>query len=208
VRTFEGFGDEAFIFFEQVAARPSWEHVSSLRDDWDGNVHAPMEHLLEALREEFGGDAYAYNLHRDPYLWSHQVGILNIAGNVVYRAVLSIDGLVAEAGWTRSDRESLARYRAAVANDLSGQDLAGLLGGLVNAGFDISAKSLRGVPRGWTRDHPRLELARYLSLTSSSLVDPRHLEDASRCLAAVRSRWRELTPLMDWLVREVAAPAT
>jgi len=81
---FDGFGDGAFSFFEKVAARPSWDYVVSLRPEWEHEVHLPMEQLRDRLGDEFGRDLYAFNLHRDPYLWSHQVGGLSVTDTIVY----------------------------------------------------------------------------------------------------------------------------
>src|SRR5690348_1766732 len=90
---FDGFGEGTFSFFERVAARPSWDYVASLRPEWEREVHVPMEQLLDTLGDVFGRDFYACNLHRDPYLWSHQVGGLSVTDTVVYRVVLSLEGL-------------------------------------------------------------------------------------------------------------------
>lgn len=201
--SFGGFGEETFRFFEQVEQQPSWDYVSSLRPEWESHVHLPMEQLLEALRPEFGSDVHAYNLHRDPYLCSHQVGLVSIAPSIALRVVLSVEGLVAEGVWFRSSREQVGRFRRAVADETSGPALARIVGELQRSSFLVDGRHLASRPRGWAANHPRLELAWYTTLLASRQIGPEVLGSGPECLAAVSATWRELVPLISWLVENL-----
>jgi len=186
--TVDGFGDGALSFFEEVARRPSWDYVLSLRPVWEHNVHLPMEQLFDELGSEFGRDAHVYNLHRDPYLWSHQIGVISVSDTIGFRAVLSIDGLTAEGGWLRSSRDQVARYRQAVASEDQGNNLASMCATLVASGHEIRGKRLRGCPRGWSAEHPRLEFARHLSLLGSRSVGLECLDSVAASREAVATQ--------------------
>lgn len=200
---FGGFGAGAFAYFEQVQAQPTWGAVQSLRGDWDRYVHAPMEALLDRLGEEFGRDAYAYHLHRDPYLWSHQVGIITLADTIGYRLVLSLDGLAAEGGWKRSSPDQVQRYREAIISDRTGPQAQSLVERARQRGFAIEGSQLTRGPRGWPADHPRMDLLRYRTLLASRQVPARHLSSGPACAQAVTAALRDLRPLTTWFAEHV-----
>ena len=199
---FTGFGDEAFEFFEQVQANASWPAVQQLHDSWERHVHAPMEALLDHLGEDFGRDAYAYHLHRDPYLWSHQVGIITAADTIGYRLELSLEGLVARAGWMRSSPDQVQRYREAVASE-TGQRAAILVARLRQHGFMIEGQRLARPPRGWPSDHPRIDLLRHRTLFASRWIPAQVLASGPDCTTAAAATLRHLGPLTGWLAEHV-----
>jgi hypothetical protein len=104
-----------------------------------------MEALLDGLGPEFGRDAYAYHLHRDPYLWSHQVGIVAVADTIGYPLVLSLEGMLAQAGWMRSSVDQVQRYRQAIASG-AGQQPANLLARAQEHGLVIEGQRLSRAP--------------------------------------------------------------
>ena len=199
---FNGFGDAAFEFFEQVQSRPSWPAVQSLSGSWERHVHAPMEALLDRLGPEFGRDAYAYHLHRDPYLWSHQVGIITVADTIGYRLVLSLEGLTAHAGWMRSSADQVQRYREAVASE-AGQQAEKLLVRMQEHGFTVEGQQLARAPRGWPADHPRIDLLRYRTLYASRQIPADELASGAACTRATAAALRQVRPLADWLAEYV-----
>jgi uncharacterized protein (DUF2461 family) len=199
---FTGFCDQAFSFYEQVAANPTWDFVWSRQQDWEDYVHVPMEALLEGLGAEFGRNAHAYYLHKDPRLWSAQMGIISVADTIGYRVMLSLDGLRAQAGWIRSSADQLERYRRRAAAQDSGRALAAAIARARQAGFTIEGSRLATHPRGWPADHPRVELLRYRTLGASKMISP-DVVSGPECLDAVSSAWREVRPLVAWLSRHV-----
>jgi uncharacterized protein (DUF2461 family) len=200
---FGGFGAGAFAYFERAQAAPTWAAIQALRGDWDRHVHAPMEALLDQLGEEFGRDAYAYNLHRDRYLWLHQVGIISLADNIGYRLVLSVEGLVAEGGWRRSSPDQVQRYREAISSDGTGAVAHGLVSRAQQRGAAIDGQRLARSPRGWPADHPRMELLRYRTLVVSRQVPAARLSSGPDCVRAVAAALGELRPLTAWLAEHV-----
>jgi uncharacterized protein (DUF2461 family) len=199
---FTGFSEQAFAFFEQVQANPTWDFVQARRENWERHVHVPMEALLDALAPEFGGDGYAYHLHRDPRLWSHQVGIISVSDTIGYRTVLSLEGLLVQGGWTRSSPGQVERYRRAVDQGDSGATLDDVLSSIRASGCPIGGIQLATRPMGWPADHPRVELLRYRTLSASQWVSPAALSH-SGCADAVAAAWRDCRPLISWLSEHV-----
>lgn len=199
---FAGFCDQAFSFYEQVAANPAWDFVWSRQQDWEDYVHVPMEALLEELGTEFGRNGHAYYLHKDPRLWSAQMGIISVADTIGYRVVLSLDGLAAQAGWIRSSADQLERYRLSAAAADSGRELAEAIARARRAGFTIGGSRLATHPQGWPADHPRIELLRYRTLGASKTIPP-EVVSGPECLDAVSGAWREVRPLVTWLSHHV-----
>ena len=63
--------------------------------------------------------------------------------------------------------DQLERFRAAVADDRSGPDLERRVADLRGAGVTVEAHDrLKTAPRGYPKDHPRIELLRYKGLTA------------------------------------------
>lgn len=125
--------------------------------------------------------------------------MLSVADTIVYRVVLSLEGVRAEGGWMRSSPEQVRRYRQAIAADGPGEDLATVLDDLRRSGHEVTSKVLRGCPRGWRADHPRIGLARHTTLAAARNVPADQLEPGSTCSAAVATAWRAMRPLVEWL---------
>lgn len=202
---FAGFPVAAFDFFERVQPDLPWATVEGWQDDWAAAVHEPMEALLAELAPEFG-DGYAWNLHRDPWLWRHQMAGVRSCDTIGLRVLLSVEGLLAGGGWQRSDSTQVSRYRQAVARDVTGTQLAEIVTALTAAGFRLEGQQLARGPAGFGPDHPRLWLARYRTLTASARVDPDVLSTPD-CRSAVAERWRALLPLTGWLAAHVGPRA-
>jgi uncharacterized protein (DUF2461 family) len=61
--------------------------------------------------------------------------------------------------------DQLERYRKAVAEDRSGAELSSIVATLKKTGVDVTGHDvLKTAPRGYPRDHPRVELLRYKGL--------------------------------------------
>ena len=74
----------------------------------------------------------------------------------------SAEGLSVGGGLYMPDPKALARYREAVDKEKSGAELATIVAALHKAGYDTMAHDvLKTAPRGYPKDHPRIELLRH-----------------------------------------------
>ncbi|MGA2014308.1 MAG: DUF2461 family protein, partial [Solirubrobacteraceae bacterium] len=122
-------------------------------------------------------------------------------------ASISSRGLVAGAGYHAMARDQLERYRDAVADDGHGAELAALAATAVEAGLELWGASLATAPRGYRKDHERIELLRRKSLAlGATLPFGRGIaHDAG--LQFVAATWRAAAPVTAWLDAHVGASA-
>ena len=174
--TFEGFGPKVRPWFKGLEADNSREYFSSNRDFFEAAIREQMESLLGELAVEFGGgDVRMFRQNRDirfsadksPYKTNTYGVVLGtgIADRGLY-ASISAGGLVAGSGYHLMARDQLERYRQSVADDGLGPELAKLVADARRARIELWGGSLATAPRGYPRDHERIELLRRTSLVA------------------------------------------
>ena len=68
-----------------------------------------------------------------------------------------------------------------------------------DAGLELSGESLKTAPRGYPRDHPRIELLRRKSLIAGRALTGEGGIDRDAALDHVGGAWRAAEPLNAWL---------
>jgi uncharacterized protein (TIGR02453 family) len=204
--SFAGFPAAAFDFYVGLLADNSRSYWAAHRDVYEDSVRAPLAALLGGLAGEFGGQASVFRPFRDvrfardksPYK-THQGGFLEVAPGVGYHLQVDADGLLVSGGFHARDAGQTARYRAAVTEPGSGEQLAAVVASLAGTGFTIEGDRVATRPRGVSPDHPRLDLVRRKWLTASRRHPPSpQLADESVAVL-VGSDWTRLRPLIDWI---------
>lgn len=167
--TFRGWPAEALEFYEGLAADNSRAYWQEHKSAYERDVRAPMLALLAELEPEFGAGKI-FRPHRDvrfskdksPYK-DHIGATLELGGYVQ----LSAHGLAAGSGMYHMEPEQLARYRQAVHADTTGEQLRAVIDELTRDGIEVGGhERLRTAPKGYPRDHPRIELLRYKGLVA------------------------------------------
>lgn len=161
---FRGWPVEALEFFEGLEADNSKTYWQAHKDTYERIVRAPMEELIAEL-EPGGGKIFRpyrdvrFSKDKSPYK-------TNIAAIVADCYVhLDKDGLAAGAGMWEMERDQLERYRQAVDDDKTGRRLAKLIDEARSEGLGVmNHGELKTAPRGYPKDHPRIELLRYKGL--------------------------------------------
>jgi uncharacterized protein (TIGR02453 family) len=163
---FRGWPVEALEFFEGLEADNSRSFWEANRAVYEGSVRAPMEELLEELEPEWG-EGHIFRPYRDirfsadksPY--KTQIGAMVGDGYVQ----LNADGLGAGCGMWEMAPDQLERFRDAVADDRTGAELMEIVAEARAAGLEVTARqTLKTAPRGFPKDHPRIELLRHKGL--------------------------------------------
>jgi len=133
-----------------------------------------MEALLTELSGKFGGEVRMFRQNRDirfspdksPYK-TNTYGVIygtDIAAQGLY-ASISANGLVAGSGYHMMARDQLDRFREAIADGRHGPELAKVVTKAQEAGLEAWGESLATAPRGYPKDHERIELLRRKNLT-------------------------------------------
>ena len=169
---FSGWPIEAVEFYEGLQADNTKTYWTANRGVFDRSVHAPMVELLAELAGEFGqGRIFRpyrdvrFSADKSPYKTSIYAA-LDGGGFVRFSA----EGLTAATGYYAMAPDQLDRYRRAVADDASGAALAAVVDTLTARDVEVGgAATLKSAPRGYPRDHPRIELLR-----SKGLIAWRH----------------------------------
>jgi uncharacterized protein (TIGR02453 family) len=213
--SFHGFPADAFEWFRGIETDNSKHYFSTHRETYEVAVRDALQGLLEELAAEFGGTVKMFRQHRDvrfsrdksPYK-ARTYGVIaeRSGGRTALYAQLSSEGLFAGTGYYVLATDQLARFRDAVVNDVTGPELESAVRGVETAGVETFGEALRTAPRGYPRDHPRIELLRHKSLIGGRRADP-GLGGIARdtALAHTRETWRACEPLNSWLERNVGA---
>jgi uncharacterized protein (TIGR02453 family) len=207
--TFRGWPVEAVEFYEGLETDNSKTYWQAHRDVYEERVRTPMEALLAELEPEFG-DGRMFRPYRDvrfsadksPYK-SHAGARIGSNGYVQ----LGADGLAAGYGMWEMSPDQLERYRAAVDDEGSGADLVAIVAAVHAAGHEImSRESLKTAPRGYPRDHPRIELLRYKGIATWHSWGVGAWLGTARARARIETFLRDSLPLGEWLVEHVGPP--
>jgi uncharacterized protein (TIGR02453 family) len=161
--TFRGWPVEALEFYEGLEADNSRTYWLAHKDVYTNYVHAPMTELLEELKAEFGeGKIFRpnrdirFSADKSPYKTAMAATLFG--GGYVQ---LSSHGLAAGNGMYVMAADQLDRFRRAVDDDSTGAKLERLAAEIRRHGIDVSGHDLlKSAPRGYPKDHPRIEFLR------------------------------------------------
>lgn len=207
---FAGIPEAAFEFYAELEhnnTRDWWlEHKST----YDSAVKEPLAGLLEKLAPEFG-EAKLFRPNRDirfsadksPYKTA-QGAFASVAEGVGFYVQLDADGLLIGGGYHISTPAQLARFRSAVDAPSSGEVLQRIVEQAAAHGFAIEGETLKTVPRGFAKDHPRAELLKHKSLAAGMHVGRPGWISTPEAAREVAGRWEELRPLVEWISRYAA----
>ncbi len=160
---FKGWPPEAIEFYEGLEADNSKSYWLAHKAFYEASVKGPMEALLAELAPEFGeGKVFRpnrdvrFSADKSPY----KTAMAAMAGDVGYLQ-LSARGLGVASGFWMMASDQLDRYRKAVADDGAGGELVQLVSDAAVHKVQITGHdTLKTAPRGYPKDHPRIELLR------------------------------------------------
>jgi uncharacterized protein (TIGR02453 family) len=214
VTKFEGFGPKVQEWFKGLEADNSREYFQASRDFFEEAIRDQMDALLTELSDTFGGQVKMFRQNRDirfspdksPYK-TNTYGVLygsEMAAEGLY-ASISARGLVAGSGYHMMARDQLERYREHVADEKNGSELTELVANAEMEGLELWGESLATAPRGYPKDHDRIELLRRKSLTLGALLGFGRGLSRAAGLEFVSNTWRAAAPVTAWLDRYVGA---
>jgi uncharacterized protein (TIGR02453 family) len=199
---FRGWPNEALDFYEGLEADNSKTYWTAHKSVYEEKVLAPMVALLAELEPEFGAGKIfrpyrdvRFSADKSPY--KTNIGATLELGGYVQ---LSAAGLAAGAGMYQMGPSELERYREAVADDRSGERLRRLVDTLAAQKVRVTGHdTLKTVPRGYAKDHPRADLLRYKGLVSWKEWPAGAWLGRASAKGRVVEFLRASRPLMGWL---------
>ena len=202
---FAGWAIEAIEFYEGLEADNSKVYWQDHRAVYDRHVKAPMEELLAELADEFG-TGKIFRPYRDVRFSADKTPYkTNCAATIGSGYVsFSADGLSVGGGLYMPDPKALARYREAVDNEKSGVELVKIVAALRKEGYDTMAHEvLKTAPKGYPKDHPRIELLRYKGIAMMKTWPVGAWLGTRKAKDRVVTTLRAGVPLNQWLLRNV-----
>jgi uncharacterized protein (TIGR02453 family) len=211
---FRGFPPESIAFYEGLEADNSKAYWTAHRDEYERSVRGPMTTLVDALGPRWGS-FHMFRPHRDtrfsrdksPYK-AAQGAVGESTGGTQYYVQISASGLMAASGLYFMAPDQLERFRAAVDAPRTGAALARAVERLRADGWDCGIRDpLKTAPRGYPKDHPRIELLRGKGLTTGRMYPPAKWMHTAAVRDRVETVWTAAAPVNRWLERHVG-PST
>jgi uncharacterized protein (TIGR02453 family) len=211
------FTPEATEFFTGLERDNSKDYWTANKAVFENEVKEPMAALVESLPERFG-PFKIFRMNRDirfspdksPYKTQH--GAAQEADGTVYYLHLDAQGLMAACGAYMMAPDQLERYREAVAADSTGRALQDILDDLSEAGFEIGhgmTEPLKTAPRGYPRDHPRVDLLRQKAVSAHRRLEgSQQLRDAAAVRRFVVETFDACEPMNDWIKSNIGSSKT
>jgi uncharacterized protein (TIGR02453 family) len=211
--TFRGWSAEVFEFYERLEDDNSRAFWTANRSTYDDEVRAPFDALAEVVADEFGplkvfrpNRDIRFSKDKSPYK-TRCYGVAEGEGGESYYVEISARGLVAGSGCWMMAKDQLTRYREAVDDDATGDELAAIVADLRRSGLRVEDQGLKTAPRGYPRDHPRVELLRAKSLAAMRSYDPARWMGTKAAATRIVDAWRAASPMNRWLAAHVG-PST
>jgi len=165
---FRGWPAEALEFYEGLEADNSKAYWTQHKAIYDTAVLAPMQELLDELTPEWG-EGRVFRPYRDVRFSADKSPYKTSMAAMVGPGYIQLTskGLGAGAGMWEMAPDQLERYRQAVVDDASGTALVGIVATMRKAKVDVmSPGELKTAPKGYPKDHPRVEFLRYKGLAA------------------------------------------
>ena len=210
---FTGFPDAAFTFYDQLVADNTRTFWLANKPTYQAAVREPMDAMLAELAEfgpfhvfrpnkdvRFSKDKRPYKDHIGAYGESE--------GGAGYYVHLSATGMLAGTGYYDMAADQLERFRGAVDAEATGVEIATICAGLTKRGLRLGAMSeLKTAPRGYPKDHPRIELLRRKGLIASREWSEASWMRTRATVKRVRDAWQAAAEMNEWLGAHVG-PST
>lgn len=209
--SFAGFPPEALSFYAGLEADNTREYWQAHKDVYEDAVHEPMELLLNELRPEFGEYKIfrpyrnlRFSKDKTPYKTGQGAIVAEDGQHVGHRYIeINARGLRLGAGRFHPEREELERTRRAIVEQ-PGAELERIKAELEAAGYTYMVAELKTAPRGYPKDHPRVDLLRRKRHMASTSFAPGAWLHSATAKDRVAQAWRQMDPLLAWLQRHAA----
>jgi uncharacterized protein (TIGR02453 family) len=163
---FKGWPVEAIEFYEGLEADNSKSFWQANKSVYETKVRAPMEDLLAELAPTMG-EPRIFRPYRDVRFSPDKSPYKTATGATVGDGYvqLSSKGLGAGMGMYHMAPDQLERFRSAIDADKTGRELERIVAKVRDAGLEVTAHdALKSAPKGYPKDHPRIELLRLKGL--------------------------------------------
>jgi uncharacterized protein (TIGR02453 family) len=202
---FEGFSPDATTFLAGLAANNNRDWFQTHREAYEQTVREPMKALVAEFAPRFG-PARISRINRDnrffkdrpPYKTHIDAGVGG------YYLSLSAHGFYVGTGFYMPESSVLEKFRAAIDRNASGKELVAIIAGLRRKGYRVDThERLASAPRGYAKDHPRLDLLQMKDIHAGLLMPPGPALSSRKLFDRITKTMTDLKPFRAWLKRYV-----
>ena len=201
---FSGIPPEAIEFYARLDADNSKVFWEANKATYRDVVKASMQALCDELAEF--GPFHLFRPHNDvrfakgrPPYKTQQGAYGEAEGGAGYYVQISPTGLMVATGYYAMARDQLERFRHAVDAEHTGAEIAAIAATLQKRYRLGAIGELKTAPKGYPKDHPRIELLRRKGLMmSADLGSPAWLH-TKQVPTKVRAVWKAAAPMNAWL---------
>ena len=205
---FTGWPVEAIEFYEGLEDDNSRAYWQAHKAVYEQSVKAPMQALLDELEHDFG-PGRIFRPNRDTRFSNDKTPYkLNCAAHLAGGYVsISADELFVGSGLYMPMPDDLKRFRAAIDAERTGRELEQIVASLRKAKYDVGAHdSVKTAPRGYDKDHPRIELLKLKGITMSKAWPVGGWLGTRKAKDRVVTTLEAARPLNAWIEAHVRAP--
>jgi len=210
---FTGIPTDALVFYDELDGDNSKAFWQANKARFNDAVRTPTDELAAALGEY--GPFHIFRPHNDlrfsknkPPYKTHQGAYTESEGGAGFYFQISATGLMVGTGDYAMAQDQLERFRAAVVADQTGAEIEQIVAGLAKRGYSIGAiAELKTAPRGFDREHPRIELIRRKGLMASKDFGAPAWIHTRRAVSKIRECWNGAGQMNAWLDAHVG-PST
>lgn len=202
---FRGIPVEVIQFYDRLEADNS-------KAFWEANKHTYRDLVKPAAVEladelaEFG-PFHLFRPHNDlrfsknkPPYKTHQGAYGESEGGAGHYFHISAAGLMCGTGYYAMAKDQLQRFRGAVVAENTGTELAEIVAALEKQRYAIGAiGALKTAPRGFDKNHPRIELIRRKGLMASKDFGAPKWIHTKQAAKRIRETWAGAGDMNAWL---------
>jgi uncharacterized protein (TIGR02453 family) len=210
---FRGWPDAALDFYRGIEADNSKAYWTEHRSTYEADVKVPFEALSDLVAAEFSPLKLTrpyrdirFSKDKSPYK-TRGYATGEGEGGERYYVAIGADGLTVGCGYWMMADDQIVRFREAVDDERAGPELVGLVAEMQAAKLATAGHALKTAPRGYPRDHPRIELLRRKGLAGVRDFQPAAWLHTAAAARRITDTWRAAAPLGAWLNRHVG-PST
>lgn len=201
---FTGIPAAAIDFYDRLAADNSKSFWLANKDTFAEVVKGPAQELCEELDEY--GPFHMFRPHNDlrfsknkPPYKTHQGAYCESEGGAGHYFDISSTGLMCGTGYYGMAKDQLERFRAAVDAEHTGAEIEAVVAGLSKKYEIGSIGELKTAPRGYPKDHPRIELIRRKGLMMSKNFGAPKWIHTKQAASKIRAVWAAADEMNAWL---------
>ncbi|MBB5516101.1 uncharacterized protein (TIGR02453 family) [Rubricella aquisinus] len=205
------FRPAGFAWFDGLERDNSKAWFDAHRDIFEAEVKGPLTRLLDEIGAELGGAVKIFRQNRDvrfskdksPYK-TNTYGVVSGVGGGSDGLYVSISsrGVTAGTGYYDMAKDQLERFRIALVEPDSGAAFAARHSAAIATGLEDRANALKTAPRGFPKDHPRIQYLRMKQVLLMQTLD-RSEAQGRVPLEHALSVWHRAQPVMAWMGEHV-----